>query len=110
MKNLGILNCLLVSTLSISLMACANMGTPSQIAEKADTDALLAYAAIASSVNTYEKTPGLSVVQIASAESLKVQGWDALKIERNAYALGQAIDLTTLTNLATKAKALLGGK
>jgi hypothetical protein len=84
------------------LSACASL-KPAQLAEKADTDASLAYAAVASSVNAYE---GVAGADAAKAEALKLKAWEALMIERQAYAAGQAVDLTALTALVAQAQAL----
>ena len=85
----------------LSLAACGS--NPKMLAEKADTDASLAYVTVATMVNTYEARPGADV---AKGEALKLEAWKALVIERQAYALTGTVDLTALTALVTKAKGL----
>jgi hypothetical protein len=88
-----------------SLAACSTMDVKRN-AERADTDASLAYAAIATSINAYETRTGVTPVQTAGAESLKLKAWEALMLERRTYALTGTVDLTALTALAVQAKAL----
>ena len=98
MKRLALLSAIL-------LVGCSTLNVK-QIAEKSDTDASLAYAAVATAVNAYEAKPGVTAAQTASAEGLKLKAWEALMIERQAYAAGQTIDLTALASLVAQAKAL----
>lgn len=96
--------------LALSLSACATSGahlTPIQVAEKAETDAELAYVGLATSLNAIEiASPG----KRASAEALKRQAWEALVHIRTAYAAGQVIDASILANVAAQAGALQGAK
>jgi len=78
---------ILIATLAALPAACVSPGaiqTAAQVAEKADTDASLAYAGIASSVNA----------------------WSLLTQERQAYALGQAVDPTALRALVIQTSQL----
>jgi len=88
--------------------ACAGLqaATPAILAERADTDASLTYAAIASGVNAYEALPTTSPAQAAPAEALKVKAWAILSQERQAYALGRTFDLSGLKALVTQASML----
>ena len=95
---------LLVIALVASLAACATANVK-QNSEKADIDASLAYAAVAQSVNAYEAAGG----DKTKGEALKLKAWEALMLERSAYAAGQTVDLTALTALVAQAKALTNG-
>ena len=75
-------------------------------AERADTDASLAYVGIASGLNAYEAAPSASVADKASAEALRRKAWEALGAVHAAYAAGQAIDLKPLQDLTRQAAAL----
>ena len=98
---------ILAAALAAFLGACASVpATTAQIAEKADTDASLSYAAIASSVNAYEALGTTGAVQAASAEALKLQAWNLLGQERQAYALGRTFDPAGLQALVTQATQL----
>jgi hypothetical protein len=88
-----------------SLAACSTTDIRRN-AEKADTDASLAYAAIATTINAYEARTGVTPAQAAGAEGLKLRAWDALLLERRTYALAGTVDLTALSALAAEAKAL----
>jgi len=72
-------------------------------AERADTDASLAYVGIASSVDAYEASPSADK---ASAEALKRKAWNALGAVHAAYAAGQSIDLKPLEDLSRQVAAL----
>ena len=74
-----------------------------QDAEKADTDALLAYAATAASVNAYEATPGADRVK---AEALRASGWRLLGKAHAVYRSGAVADIADLLNLAQSAATL----
>ena len=73
-------------------------------AERGDTDASLAYAAIATSLNAYEARTGVTATQVASAEALKLKAWEALAVERQTYALAGTVDLTALAAIAAEAQ------
>src|ERR1700678_1532313 len=88
-----------------ALAACSTISVK-QTAEKADTDASLAYAAIATTLNAYEARAGVTPAQTAAAEALKLKAWEALAVERSTYALAGTVDLTALTALAAQAQAL----
>ena len=75
-------------------------------AERADTDASLAYAAIATTINAYEARAGVTPDEAAGAEGLKLKAWEALMAERRTYALAGTVDLTALAALAAEARAL----
>ena len=96
---------LLAAAAGLCLSACS---TPSlkMAAERGDTDASLAYAAIATSLNAYEARAGVTPAQVASAEALKLKACEALAAERQTYALAGAVDLTALTAIAAEANAL----
>ena len=87
------------------LAGCSAMNA-ARNAERADTDASLAYAAIATTINTYEARAGVTPAQAAGAEGLKLKAWEALMVERQTYALAGTVDLTALTALAAQANAL----
>src|ERR1700678_348484 len=87
-----------------ALAACSTISVK-QTAEKADTDASLAYAAIATTLNAYEARSGVTAAQTSAAEALKLKAWQALLVERQAYAASGAVDLTTLSALAAQAQA-----
>ena len=96
----------LAGIIPLALLAgCATAGLK-QGAEKADTDASLAYAAIATTINAYEARPGVTPAELANAEALKLKAWEALTVERQTYALAGTVDLTALTALAVQATAL----
>jgi len=100
---------ILIATLAALPAACVSPGaiqTAAQVAEKADTDASLAYAGIASSVNAYKALSTTTAAKAASAEALKVQAWSLLTQERQAYALGQAVDPTALRALVIQTSQL----
>jgi hypothetical protein len=88
-----------------SLAACAATDARRN-AERADTAASLAYAAIATSIDAYETRTGVTPAQVASAEALKLKAWEALAAERQTYALAGTADLTALNALAAQATAL----
>ena len=88
-----------------SLAACATTDVKRN-AERADTAASLAYAAIATSINAYEGRTGVTPAQVAGAEALKLKAWEALAVERQTYALAGTADLTALNALAAQATAL----
>ena len=90
-----------IVALVLLLAACGQ--TPKMLAEKGDTDASLAYVTIATLCNTYEARPG---ADIAKAESLKLEAWKALVIERQAYTLYGTVDLRALTALVAQARGL----
>jgi hypothetical protein len=91
--------------LGVAVASCSTTGVK-QAPEKADTDASLAYAAIATTVNAYEARAGVTPAQVAGAEALKLKAWEALLIERQTYADAGTVDLTELAALAAQAKAL----
>jgi hypothetical protein len=93
---------LLAGALALSLCACSTANLR-HVAEKGDTDASLAYAAIATTVNAYEARPG---ADLAKGEALKLKAWEALALERQVYAATGTVDLTALTTLVAAAKAL----
>jgi hypothetical protein len=90
---------------AMSLGACSTANVR-QNAERADTDASLAYAAIATTIDAYEARTGVTPAQTDGAEGLKLKAWEALMVERQTYALAGTVDLTALTALAVQAKAL----
>lgn len=90
---------------ALALTGCGSVPAR-QVAEKADTDASYAYAGIATTLNAYEARAGVTPAQVAGAEGLKMKAWQALLVERRAYALTGAVDLTALVALAAQAKAL----
>lgn len=96
---------LITALCAASLAACSTTDVKRN-AERADTAASLAYAAIATSINAYEARGGVTPAQVASAEALKLKAWEALAVERQTYALAGTADLTALTALAVQAKAL----
>ena len=91
-----------VVALSLAIAGCATMNLKMD-AEKGDTEASNAYVAIATTLNAYETAHPSNVAQ---AEALKMRAWQALVIERQAYAAGKAVDLTPLTVILSEAKAL----
>jgi hypothetical protein len=97
---------LLITVACVLPLAACSTTNLKQDAEKSDTDASLAYAAIASTINAYEACAGVTPTQVASAEALKLKAWEALAAERQTYALAGTVDLTALTALAAQAKAL----
>jgi len=91
---------------SAALTACAGLSAPNvatgvstaaQTAEKADADANLLYAAIATGIKAYEALPSTTAAQRAKAESVKMKAWMDLLDVRAAYAAGKAISLIALT-------------
>jgi hypothetical protein len=97
---------LIPATIIALILASCVSNNLKQGPERADTDASLAYAGIATAVAAYEARAGITPVQTASAEALKTKAWEALIAERETYALAGAVDLTRLTALAVQAKAL----
>lgn len=95
--------CAAVAALSVA--ACSSVGTPAQVAEKADTAASDAYVAIASSLNSYEQVPGANV---AAAEALKLKAWQALLAERQTYATTGQVVLTAITAIVADVHTLTG--
>lgn len=87
-----------ILALAASLGACATstLQSAAQINEKADTEASLVYAAIATTINGYEGLPSTTEAQKASVEAIKLKAWNDLQIERQAYAAGQTVILTAL--------------
>ena len=75
-------------------------------AERADTDAGLAYVGIAYSLNAYEAAPGATAADRAAAEAIKRKAWEALGAVHAAYAGGRTIDLKPLQDLSREAAAL----
>ena len=75
-------------------------------AERADTDASLAYVGIASSINAYESAPGTTAAERAAAEAIKQKAWEALGAVHAAFAAGQTIDLKPLQDLSREVTAL----
>lgn len=98
--------CLGLAAAGCNTTSGAGGGTPGQALEKADTDASLIYVAIASSVNAYKALPTTTPDQVANAEAIKVKAWDALGVERKAYAAGQGVDLSALNALFAQAHNL----
>lgn len=96
---------LIASALAAGLTACSTLDAR-QAAEKADIDASLAYAAIATAANAFEARAGVTPSQVVNAEALKRKAWEALTVERQTYALAGTVDLTALTALAVQAKTL----
>lgn len=96
---------LAVAFAALTLAACAAQPVR-MAAEKGDTDASLAYAAIATTINAYEARAGVTPAQTANAEGLKLKAWNALMVERHTYAMAGTVDLTALTAIAAEAKAL----
>jgi len=96
---------LILAGAGLALAGCSSLSA-GQVAEKADTDACLAYAAIATTLNAYEARSGVTPAQTAAAEALKLKAWQALLVERQAYAASGTVDLTTLGALAARAQAL----
>ena len=99
MKNLS--RVFMAGAVALTIVGCGS--NPKMLAEKADTDASLAYVTVATVVNTYESRPD---ADMAKGEALKLEAWKALVIERQAYALTGTVDLTALTVLVTQAKSL----
>ena len=102
-----------VACAAVLLSSCAATGGLKGFhadAERADTDASLAYVAVASAVNAYEASPGVSPASRFSAEAIKVKAWAALGDVHAAYAAGQAIDLAPLQALVRQATALKAGQ
>jgi hypothetical protein len=100
---------LIAGALALALSGCALTGGVKGFhadAERADTDASLAYVGIASAVDAYKAAPGTDAGQDANAEVLKRRAWEVLKGIHVAYAAGQAIDLTPLQDLARQVQAL----
>ena len=94
---------------AVCLSGCALTGGLKGLhadAERADTDASLAYVGIASGLNAYEAAPSASAADKASAEALKRKAWEALGAVHAAYAAGQAIDLKPPQDLSRQAAAL----
>ena len=94
---------------AVCLSACATPGGLPGLhadAERADTDASLAYVGIASGLNAYEARPGSSPGDVQAAEALKRRAWTALGAVHTAYAAGQAIDLKPLQDLTKQVAAL----
>ena len=89
-----------LSLVALALASCASLG---QTPEKVDTAANDAYVAIATAANAYEAQPGAN---IAKAENIKLQAWQALAVERNLYAVGKTGDLSALSALLIEAQAL----
>lgn len=91
--------------LSLALGACATFtgSSPAQVAEKVDTDAILAYTAIASSVNAYEAKAGADK---AKAESIRTEAWSLLAAEHAVYKSGAVGDITALEALVAQAASL----
>lgn len=87
------------------MAACASTTatTISQGMEKVDTDAALAYAAVATSVNAAETARPAGMV---ADEALKLKAWNLFAAEHKAYLLGQSVDISALLALVTEAKAL----
>lgn len=91
------------------LASCATSGgVPGAhaAAERADTDASLLYAAIASAVNQYKAAPTTTDIQKAEAEALKVKAWAALGLVHQAYASNVVASLDVLSALLHQAQAL----
>ena len=100
---------LLAGAIALALGGCALTGGVHGLradAERADTDASLAYVGIASTVNAFEASPAATEAQRAAAEGLKRKAWAALVIVHSAYAQGQAVDLKPLQDLAHQVAAL----
>ena len=97
---------LFITALCAACLAACSTAAVKRDAERADTDASLAYAAIATSINAYEARTGVTPAQVAGAEALKLKAWEALTAERQTYALAGTADLTALTALAAQAEAL----
>lgn len=96
---------LAVALAAFTLTACTTQSVKMG-AERADTDASYAYAAIATTINAYEARAGVTPAQTANAEGLKLKAWNALMVERHTYAVAGTVDLTALTAIAAQAKAL----
>lgn len=62
--------------------------TAAQVAEKVDTEANLAYVAIASALNAHEALPTTTPAQRAADEATKLKAWRALQSERALYQAG----------------------
>lgn len=103
---------ILLFAAALALTGCATASGPSpaasQALEKADTDASLIYVAIAQSVDAYKALPTTTPAQAAFADTVKARAWSALGVERQAYAAGQAIDLSALNTLFATAHNLGG--
>lgn len=100
---------ILLCAAALALMGCGAFTAPpmaSQALEKADTDASLIYVAVAQSVDAYKALPTTTPAQAAFADTVKARAWSALGVERQAYAAGQAIDLSTLNTLFATAHNL----
>lgn len=96
----------LAATLAAVALSSCSTAHVEQSAEKADTEASLAYAAIATTITAYEAGAGITPAQLAHAEALKLKAWEALMLERQTYAVAGTVDLTALTALAGQAKDL----
>lgn len=96
---------LLIGAVALTLSACASTTalTVSQTLEKGDTDAALAYAAVADSVNAAEAAHPVGVV---ADEALKLKAWQLYGEEHSAYLAGQSFDISGLLALVAAAKAL----
>ena len=98
-----------VAGAAVLLSGCALAGGLKGLhadAERADTDASLAYVGIASSINAYEFAPGTTAADRGAAEAIKRKAWAALGAVHAAYAAGRTIDLKPLQDLSREAAAL----
>lgn len=97
---------------SAPLAGCATGAVPGvhAVAERADTDASLAYVAIATTVNAIEAEPTVSQDKKDQAEAIKRKAWAALGIAHQAYASGVVADISLLQDLLRQIVTLKGAQ
>lgn len=102
----------LAAGLCLALLTAGCASTPTALqglgaaAERADTDASLAYVAIATAVNDVEALAATTPAERDRAEALKTRAYAALQAAHRAYAAGRAPDLEPLRALLREAAAL----
>jgi uncharacterized lipoprotein YajG len=96
---------MLACTAMLAGCETSQLSSAAQINEKADTEASLLYAAIATILNGHESLATTTPAQKAHDEAIKLKAWNDLMIERQAYAAGGTVILTALQADQTSAKA-----
>lgn len=94
---------LLIGVLAL-VASCGTPGptSPHLVAEKAIVEANDLYVAVATFANAQEQA---GVWTTAQGEGVKTKAWNALQVARQAYALGQVVDLTVLQQMAAASGA-----